>query len=159
MALGVAGVAGLTVSACTGGDSVSGERQPKRPAALAPDVAVATSALAEIRAARTAASSTLSRFPASRSRLAPLVGMHQAHEASLANAVPDRAGTAGTTAAPAPYVVPLRSDAAFRRLAAREQQLRTTLESLALEARSGDFARLLASMAAGVGQRLVGWPT
>ena len=156
MALGVAGVVGLTASACSGGDSVSGERQPKRPATLAPDVAVATSALAEIRATRTAASSTLSRFPASRSRLAPLLGMHQAHEASLANAVPDRAETSAT---PAPYVVPLRSDVAFRRLATREQQLRATLESLALEARSGDFARLLASMAAGVSQRLVGWPT
>jgi hypothetical protein len=82
--------------------------------------------------------------------------MHQAHEASLANAVPDRAETSAT---PAPYVVPLRSDVAFRRLATREQQLRATLESLALEARSGDFARLLASMAAGVSQRLVGWPT
>lgn len=155
MALGLGGIA--AVAGCSADKPVADADQPPKPSvALAPDVAVATKALAEIRAVRTAASSTLARFPASRARLAPLVRMHLAHEASLADAVPDRADTSAT---PTPYVVPRRSEAAFGRIAAREQRLHDSLSGLALEAESGDFARLLASMGSAVSQRLVGWPT
>ncbi len=151
MTLTVGGMAGI--AGCSNRRSVSdADRPPKSSGDLAPDVSVATSALAEIRAVRTAASSTLSRFPASRARLAPLVKMHLAHEASLADAVPDRADTSAT---PTPYVVPQKSDAAFRELAAREQELHDSLGGFALAAQSGDFARLLASMGAAVSQRLV----
>lgn len=148
---GAAGVAVLLASGCSTSDSTSNDETPKPPAELAPDVAIATRALAEIRAVRTAASNTLSRYPAVRSRLASLVQLHQAHEATLADAVPDRVGT---SASPAPYAVPRKRDAALRSLTLREQRLHDTLHELALRAQSGDFARLLASMGAGISQQL-----
>lgn len=150
-----AGVAGLVVSGCSVNNPVSDAPPPPRsPAQLAPDVAVATSALSEIRAVHSAVSGTLSRFPAARSQLARLSTMHQVHERSLADAVPDRAST---SAAPAPYAVARSRDVALRNLATREQRLHDTLDGLALRAQSGDFARLLASMGAAVSQQLVVW--
>ena len=82
--------------------------------------------------------------------------MHRAHEASLVDAVPDRARPA---AAPAPYVVPRKRAVAMRKLETREQRLHDTLAGLSLRAESGDFARLLASMGAGINQRLTVWPS
>jgi hypothetical protein len=148
------GVAAAAISACTNDDT--GTKPPDSPAGLAPDVAIATSALAEIRAVRAAVSATLARFPASRSTLAPLIRVHRAHEAALVDAVPDRASTTGK---PTRYVVPRKRGKALTRLAAREQRLHDTLDGLALRAQSGQFARLLASMGAGVHQRLAGWPS
>ncbi len=147
------GVAGMTLAGCSdNGDS--GDKLPGSPAGLAPDVAVATSALTEIRAVREAASATLARFPENRSTLAPLVGVHRAHEATLVDAVPDRASP---SASPAPYRVPRKREKALSVLATREQRLHTTLDGLALRAESGQFARLLASMGAAIHQRLAGW--
>jgi hypothetical protein len=151
--VGAAGVAGL-VTGCSADDSADRDDAPEGPAALAPDVAVATRALAEIRAVRTAVTRTQARFPATRALLGPVAAMHVAHERTLVDAVPDRANT---STAPAPYAVPLRRAAALRGLAAREQRLHDTLDGLSLRARSGDFARLLASMGAGLGQQLAGW--
>ncbi len=149
--VGVGGLAVLT-GACAGGTIDPG---PGEPPPLAPDVSVAAAALAGIRDTSTAVSSTMARHRAIRSRLAPLLAMHRAHEASLADAVPDRAET---STSPAPYSVPGGRDAALRALAAREQQLHGDLDDLAVRAESGDFARLLASMGAGIGQQLAGWP-
>jgi hypothetical protein len=70
--------------------------------------------------------------------------------------VPDRAGPARTAT---PYAVPARRKVALAGLAAVEQRLHTSLDGLALSAQSGDFARLLASMGAGIGQRLARWPS
>jgi hypothetical protein len=151
---GAAGLAALAVTACSTSGSTADDATPAAPAELAPDVAVATRALAEIRAVRAAASGTLSRYPAVRSRLAALVQLHEAHEATLTDAVPDRART---SASPAPYAVPRRRDAALRSLTTREQRLHDTLQALALRAQSGDFARLLASMGAGISQQLAVW--
>jgi len=148
-------MAGLVGSGCTVENPVSDDKTPKSPAKPAPDVAVATRALAEIRTVRLGVAGTASRFPATRPQLTPLVQMHQAHEASLADAVPDRADS-GSSAGPAPYVVPRKRDAALGKLADRERKLHDTLDGLALRAQSGDFARLLASMGAGVNQRLAG---
>jgi hypothetical protein len=53
--------------------------------------------------------------------------------------------------------VPRKRATALRRLSHREQHLHDTLDALALRAQSGDFARLLASMGAGIGQRLAVW--
>jgi hypothetical protein len=149
-----AGAAGLVASGCSVNNPVSDEPPTKPSTELAPDVAVATSALSEIRAVRTAVSGTLSRFPATGTRLNPLSTMHRAHEVSLADAVPDRARTSAT---PAPYVVPRKRDAALAKLATREQRLHDTLDGLALRAQSGDFARLLACMGAGISQQLAVW--
>ena len=84
-------MAALVVSGCSVENPTSADKAPKSPAELAPDVAVATRALAEIRAVRAAVSRTISRFPASRPTLAPLVRMHRAHEETLVDAVPERA--------------------------------------------------------------------
>ncbi len=146
-----AGLSGLALVGCETGTPDPGREAPTAPAELAPDVAVATRALAEITAVRTAVLSTLRRFPDSRSRLGALLAMHRAHEASLADAVPDRARP---SSAPTPYVVPRRREVAVARLTEREQQLHTTLDRLAVRAQSGDFARLLASMGAAVTQHL-----
>lgn len=154
IAVGAAGVAGLVASACSASNPVSDDKTPKSPAELAPDVAVATSALAEIRAVSTAVDNTLARFPEARSRLTPLGQMHQAHEKSLEDAVPARARPSAT---PAPYVVPRKRDVALSNLATREQRLHDTLDGLALRSQSGEFARLLASMGAAIAQQLAVW--
>ena len=73
--------------------------------------------------------------------------MHDAHERSLVRAVP--AGER-SSAAPAPYAVPRRRDPALARLQVAEGRLHDALQGLSLKAESGEFARLLASMAAGV---------
>jgi hypothetical protein len=154
MTLGVAGVAGLVLSGCSSDNPLSDDKEPKRSTELAPDVAVATTALAEIKILSSAVATTAKRFPATRPQLNGLTRLHRAHEASLADAVPKGADTSGSSTAPAPYVVPRQRDAALRSLRAREQQLHDTLDGLALRAQSGEFARLLASMGAGIGQRL-----
>jgi hypothetical protein len=147
------GVAGMAVAGCSdNGDGA--DKTPGSPAGLTPDVAVATSALTEIRAVREAASATLARFPANRSTLAPLVTLHRAHEATLVDAVPHRASP---SARAAPYAVPRKREKALSNLAVREQRLHNTLDALALRAESGQFARLLASMGAALHQRLAGW--
>ncbi len=152
---GIAGMVGVLVSGCDSKSSAPDDT-PEPKAQLAPDVTVATTALAEIRAVRAAVTSTRSRFPAARSQLASLVQMHQAHEESLADAVPARART---SASPAPYVVPRQREVALRKLATTEQHLHDTLGGLAVRAQSGDFARLLASMGAAVSQQLAVWST
>ena len=151
-----AAVAGLGLTGCATG--TAGEKpgsSPAAPASLTPDVAVATSALEQIRRVREAAEATTGRFPALSVDLGPVIAMHKAHESSLADAVPERARTSGT---PAPYAVPPRRAAALRHLSAAETTLHGSLDGLALRAQSGEFARLLASMGAAVGQRVSGWP-
>lgn len=151
-----AGIAGLVATGCTVGNPVSHDEPPTPPAEMAPDVAVASRALAEIRAVHAAATRTMSRHPGTRPGLVALVHLHRAHEGSLADAVPARAQP---SAKPTPYVVPRGREAALKRLAARERRLHETLDELALRAQSGDFARLLASMGTAVNQRLAAWPS
>jgi len=153
---GAVGMAALVATGCSVENPTSADKAPRSAAGLAPDVMVAIRALAEIRAVRAAVSSTASRYPPVRPDLAPIVQMHRAHEASLVDAVPDRARPGAT---PAPYVVPRKRAVALSKLEGREQRLHDTLAALSLKAESGDFARLLASMGAGVNQRLTVWPT
>jgi hypothetical protein len=153
MAVGALGLAALTTAGCSVDNPVDDDA-PARPAELAPDVAVATRALREITAVRTAVESTLRRYPAARARLVPMAELHRAHEKTLVDAVPDRARRSES---PTPYAVPRRRAAALEALTPREQQLHATLDDLALRAESGDFARLLASMGAGVAQQLAVW--
>ena len=155
LAAGLVGVGGLALTACSD-DAEPGTREPASPAGLAPDVAVATQALTEIRAVRQAVTATLARYPESRSTIGRLVAMHRAHEATLVDAVPDRAQP---SADPAPYAVPRRRERAVAKIAAREQRLHDTLDGLALRAQSGQFARLLASMGTAVHQRVATWST
>lgn len=157
------GLLGLTVSGCritrdtdeAGPEASASSTATTSPADLAPDVVVATEALAQVRAARDALTATTTRIPGLAASLTAVAAMHAAHETSLVDAVPDGAGsTPGAT----PYAVPRGRTAALTRLAAAERQLHTSLDALALRAESGDFARLLASMGAGIGQQLAEWP-
>jgi hypothetical protein len=154
--VGTVGIAALLASGCSVENPTTADKSPRSVAKLAPDVAIATRALAEIRAVRAAVSRTISKHPPSRPQLAPVVQMHSAHEKTLVDAVPERARP---KASPAPYVVPHKRAVALRKLEGREQRLHAELAGLALRAESGDFARLLASMGAGINQRLVVWPS
>jgi hypothetical protein len=153
---GTVGIAAMVATGCSVENPTSADKAPRSAAGLAPDVKVAVRALAEIRAARAAVSRTMSRYPPVRPDLAALVQMHRAHEASLVDAVPAQARPETD---PAPYVVPRRRAVALRKLESREQRLHDTLAGLSLRAESGDFARLLASMGAGISQRLTVWPS
>ncbi|ROR92100.1 hypothetical protein [Nocardioides aurantiacus] len=148
------GAAATVLPGCSVDTPLRGDDTP-RPRRPAPDVAVATTALAELRATRRALAATTRRFPGLASRLDPVGSMHRAHEASLVDAVP--AGADPSTPA-RPYAVPRRRPAALRALEQREQELHDRLATLAAQAQSGEFARLLASMGAGVQQRLATWP-
>ena len=113
---------------------------------MTPDVRTATEALTAIRSTRQAVRATVQDFPATRTRLTPLLAMHEAHERRSSSGACRRA----SSPAPAPYAVPRRRDPAVARLQVAERRLHDALEGLSLKAESGEFARLLASMGAGV---------
>lgn len=92
------------------------------------------------------------RHPGLAGALEPLEEMHTAHLAVLTRSLAD-----DPDPAPAPPV-PARPPAAIRRVHGREEEGRGRLATLAGRARSGEFARLLASMAAATGQHLVPLP-
>ena len=145
--VGLAGLGAWGVAGCSGDSSSSTTAARARPASVTPDVQTATEALAAVRLAHEAVGATAQRFPALRVDLARLDAMHAAHERSLVDAVP---AEARRSAAPAPYAVPHRREVALAHLQLSEAKLRDTLQALALRAQSGEFARLLASMAAAV---------
>ena len=66
-------------------------RPTASPADLAPDVAVATEALALVRGLREALTATTTRIPDLAASLSAVAAMHAAHETSLVDAVPDEA--------------------------------------------------------------------
>ncbi len=135
--------------------SASGSPEPQGVPSLRPDVALATLALAEISAVRHAVTRTQRRFPRRTGELGAVVSMHRTHESALADAVPE--GAEPATQPPA-YAVPADAALALQRLRVREEQLLARLDSLAVDAESGSFAGLLASMGAGVAQRVATWP-
>ena len=85
-----------------------------------------------------------------RPRLAPLIAMHRAHAAALSTASsadgPPSTSVSGTAAPSSPAVAGARQV---------ETEAHDRLVALAQRAQSGQLARLLASMAAGISQRLV----
>lgn len=151
----VGGLALAAVAACSTDDHTA-TRAPSGRSATAPDVAVATAALAEIRAVREAVVATLRRHPDTRPALGPLRALHRTHEATLVDAVPDHASP---SAEPAAYAVPRARAKALTKLAGHERRAHDALGNLAMRAESGQFARLLASMGAALHQRLAEWPS
>jgi hypothetical protein len=147
MVAGLGLVGGLAAAGCSVDTPASRPDASPKPGPLTPDVAVATEALAAVRAAAAAVRATTTHYPATRPDLAGLAALHQAHVRALINAVPSRASTSST---PPAYAVPRRRDVALTRLTGTEQRLHDTLGALALRAQSGDFARLLASMGTAV---------
>lgn len=88
-------------------------------------------------------------FPSSRSRLASVAELHREHLRAL-----DEAGPAADSATPSPPRPAISPGVAARRVRRQEERLQRRLAQLAAGAASGGFARLLASMSAGVAQHL-----
>jgi hypothetical protein len=144
----VTGLAGATVLALAGCDSgtpgndLPGTAEAQQDA----DLQLVREALAVSLAA--GAQLGLVATGALRPRLAPLIAMHQAHAQALADAVPSGSpspSVAGTVVPPAPGLARARQV---------EADAHDRLVALAQRAQSGQLARLLASMAAGISQRL-----
>jgi hypothetical protein len=114
-----------------------------------PDAGLAATALAAVMSTRRLTARSAARHPELRTELAGLAAMHAAHASALERAVPERS----RPAAP-PVPVPPRAAAARLRVLASEHALARSLAELALRAQSGEFARLLAAMAASVAQHL-----
>ena len=81
----------VPAACCSDNDRGLPAKAPPRRPGSPPTSPSPPAALAEIRAVREAVERDPGRFPASRSTLAPLVALHQAHEATLVDAVPERA--------------------------------------------------------------------
>ncbi len=85
--------------------------------------------------------------PALATRLDPVVTAHAAHLAVLVGAVPD-----SEVPTAAPPSLPPRPEAALRAVGRSEQRLLREVRAGCLEARSGDLARVLASVATSTSQ-------
>lgn len=153
---------GLVVAGCSG----AGDDGRARPGAAGPDPSAATRGgtgaeaadddadlvgLAREALAATAALVAASRrsAPSLRADLDPLLRLHEAHAEALGRPL-ERVRSVGR-AAPAGPLLGLVRD--------REEQLRAQLVDLSVRADSGSLARLLASMSAGLAQRLAVLPT
>jgi hypothetical protein len=93
--------------------------------------------------------------------LAGLIAMHEAHHALLADAGADSDDGDGDDPSGSPsesVTAPPASGQALSRLTASERKLSRRLEGWAVAARSGQFARVLASMSASVSQHVAVLP-
>lgn len=147
------GAGAVLVSGCSLNNPFSAEETPLEEALpdLAPDVALAVRAVVAIRETADLVSSTGRRHPRLVTGLGGLARMHQAHLEALMDAVPERVDLPPSSP---PAGVAVRPPIARRRVLAREQRLHDELTVFALEAESGQFARLLGAAAASVSQHL-----
>lgn len=153
----LAGGAGTAVALLTGCSLNNPYNHDKAPVAevvrdLEPDVAIAVDAVARIRAAQDAVGVALEHSPDLRPRLAGLDKAYQAYLDALLGAVPD-----GVDTTPGPLsndALPTTRAEAFGQARSGAVGLRTVLTGHALRAESGPFARLLATMTAGLSQQL-----
>jgi hypothetical protein len=153
---------GGTLAGCTVGDEPPRSSARRgTPASSAgtedPDVAIAAQALAEERSALDVLQATVTRHPELTSTLNPLVEAHRAHVNLLADAAPDRTesspASASSELSPAESVaVPANRRRALAAVAAQQDRLSLSHKRHAFAARSGAFARLLASMGASAAQ-------
>ena len=160
-ALGLLGVGGLAavVSACDASDldprsdpptpTVTQTLQQPAPADQQADEETLLAALGETATTLAFVEAVLRRHPSLRADLREVAAMHRTHRDELTAAASD-AGRPGAPGVP----VPRRASAALALVRATEETTRGRYQGWALEARSGAFARLLASMSAAVGQRL-----
>lgn len=154
-----AGLAGCTTSEDPG--ARRGRTTPGATTAEQPDhdVTVAALALADEQRAVDAVQATVSRHGKLAGLLSPLVDMHTAHVDLLAEAAPEEGSSVGESPTASPSTpadghvrVPGDPRAALRKLVALEEELTTSSKRHSFAARSGAFARLLASMAASSAQ-------
>lgn len=150
--------AGLAVaSGCSLNNPFDSTKTPAAEAIddLAPDVALAVTAVGALLEAQSRAQLIVTTFPSLSSRVAGLVALHATHLEALQDAVPSGVDPAPATSTPAP---PATRAAALTQQHAAELALHDRLVGLALRAESGPFARLLGSMSAAISQRLAADP-
>ncbi len=116
-----------------------------------PDVALAARVLALERVFLARVAAVRRRHPGLSQVLAGTRATHRAHALLLRRAVPHPAPEAP---GPTPARVPAAAAKALEALADQERQLGALQGSLALRARSGPFARVLACMAAASAQQV-----
>jgi hypothetical protein len=162
---GAAALAAVTVAGCT--DDGSAGRTiapaPTRRAGTDPDVLLAASVLADERELLERVKATTRRHPALKGDLAGARAAHRAHVKLLARAVPKEtaspspsaspSATESPTAPPRRAPVPAKPGPALAALARAEDGLSHRGRRSAFAARSGAFARVLASMAAAAAQQ------
>ena len=107
-------------------------------------VATVVAALVRARGVLTAATAAVPELAA---RLDPVAAAHAAHLDVLVGAVP-----ASEVPTPSPQALPTRPPAALAAVGRSEQRLLRSVRAGCLEARSGDLARVLASVAASTSQ-------
>ena len=158
----------MSLAGCTGSGTHRSPRQSRRsPEAKAdPDVALAGRALARERAMLQQVSATVHAHPGLAGVLAGTRATHRAHVRLLAHAVPDKQASPSptpTTPSPTPTAggghrpaVPHRPGEALAALARQEARLAQFGRESAQTARSGAFARVLASAAAAAAQQVRG---
>lgn len=154
---GLTVLAAVAVAGCTdrlGGSDQQASSAPARRARTNPDVTLAASVLAHEQAMLAKVRATVRAHPHLAAPLAGAEDAHRAHVRLLARAVRHDQTPAPTTAAtPGPKPVPTRPGPALAALARAEDQLSLTGRHSSFAARSGAFARVLASMAASAAQQ------
>ena len=152
-ALGAAGLVSLGVVAtgCDDPAATPSARATVRSTEMTHDVALAVDLVAGVQRSVTLTADVVRRFPLLRPSLRPLLETQRAHLALLAEAVPEQA-----MPTPSATRIPAGTD----RAAARARVLRSArvrreaFNAAAVKAESGQFARVLASMGAGLAQHL-----
>jgi hypothetical protein len=158
---GAAALGTLAVTGCTprGIDARPGPAPAARRSPDAdPDVTLAASVLAEEQGMLDRVLATVRQHPGLRTTLAATRTAHTAHVQLLTAAVPHGASPAATPSStsgsrPGGARVPARAGVALAALARAEDRLSLLGRRSAFDARSGAFARVLASMAAASAQQ------
>ncbi len=148
--------AALTLSGCTSGSPTRPVGTPRETVTSGepdPDVALAATVLRDEQRVLDLVRATTEQHPRLKAVLSVVEAAHRAHVDLLTAAVPEeqRPPAAAEPAVPGGSVAP-RPSAALAALARREDRLALVGRRSALEARSGAFARVLASMAASSAQ-------
>ncbi len=161
---GALAVTAVLATGCTGADRRPGAAGPTpsvtgSPTAVPedPDVALARAVLLRERAMLATLQATARVHPRLRGVLASGRASHRDHVRVLSAAVPDGTGPAPAAASRRrprhPAAVPARPSAALAALAGAEERHARDGRDSCVAARSGTFARLLASMAAAASQQ------
>lgn len=120
-----------------------------------PDLALAVTALTDERAALDALRATLAVHRGMQDTLVPMIEAHRAHVSLLARAAPDDAPDSSDAAGRgrSRFAVPADPSAARAKIRSLQTDLSVRQKRHAFAARSGAFARVLASMAAAAAQQ------
>ncbi len=137
---------GLAVGACEVRSPLEEPPAPS-PAAVDPDLTLRDEIRAAIAAQIQVLSAVATAHSANSNRTASLAAMHRAHLQAL------RGDDRPETATPDSSGTPTGPPVTWAQAMAGERGLQTRLTDAAQSAESGPFARLLASMAAAIGQR------